>query len=427
MAGSPALAGCAPLLADFAARAKRRALPPRAGSLIWLGRLKLSFCFILITLISFSGLLADEVVTNHRPQTVTNIWKYIDYSFPKPGETWNGEPTFLVSGDQWGQISRGLRLDIMNIAQGFPFFKTNTILARLHRASGQIVQPTAEGKEMLNAPVAVSSGMSANGEGPNPQVMTYFPWGTNALEEAWIEVTIGSERYWLEIPYGFDRNPTDPLPAANHEGPPKFSPAMKTLTQHDHVVRWQDVHYELSRTQNGRELSLIQSNPFDAKSEVELYQFPKQQDLYSPHTDVHLVESDGTVVKGHCVNLHLDDNHLRRTDTFDLFDRGTSDTRDWGQIEITVGGDVYRLAVPSSLYKYVHGHAEEPLAIGFLSLLRPGLTLQNVEGLSRNYIADGIRNHAVSSGAHEYRYAFPHDSGDVTLEFDESNRLVSWK
>jgi len=103
-------------------------------------------------------------------------------------------------------------------------------------------------------------------------------------------------------------------------------------------------------------LSLIQANPSDAKSEVDLYEFPKTQNLYSPRTNVRLLDADGTVINGQCVDLHLDDNYLRRTDTFDIVDRGGDDLRCWGQIEIRVDDKMYRVLVPSSLYKYAHGH-----------------------------------------------------------------------
>ena len=142
---------------------------------------------------------ADEPPTYSQPQKLP-IWKYINFPFPT---NLSIEPILLVSsGVRDDQVSRGLRLDIMNIMQGYGFIKTNGITARLYRANGEIVGPTAEGKKLLNAPVSSSwaahlpNGMYA------PQVVTYFPWGTNALEDRWIEVSMGTERYWVEIPYG---------------------------------------------------------------------------------------------------------------------------------------------------------------------------------------------------------------------------------
>jgi hypothetical protein len=188
-------------------------------------------------------------------------------------------------------------------------------------------------------------------------VATFFPWGENALVESWIEVGIGPERYWLEIPYGFYRNPNEPLPPSIPGGSPQLVSVMKPLTAHDHVERWQNVRYHLGRTQDGRDLSLIQSNPCDAKSELELYRFPEPQTVYSPHTDVRILDPGGTVIEGRCLNLHLDDNHLRRTDTFEILTRGGDASRCWGHIEVRIDDTTYRLVVPSSVYKYIHGHA----------------------------------------------------------------------
>jgi hypothetical protein len=243
----------------------------------------------------------------------------------------------------------------MNIMQGFEFFKTNAIAARLYRANGEIVEPTAEGSKFLKEPGAASTA-SFPGEELVPQVMTYFPWGTNALEECWIEVSIGPERYWLEIPYGFDRNPADQLPPSIHAGRPKLVAAMKSLTEHNHVVRWQNVEYDFART-NHLDLSIKQANPFDAESEVVLYSDVLAWRLDSPKTTVRILDADGTVINGVCVNLHLNDDHWRRTDTFN-FGRLGDDLRCCGQIEIRIDDKTYQVTVPSSLYKYVHGHAD---------------------------------------------------------------------
>jgi hypothetical protein len=300
--------------------------------------------------------LAAELVTEGQPKLLVHDWEYI--TFPWAFAADKEKPMFLVGspGRAEEERSRGLCVRVMNIARGFRFFKTNSIKAWLYRASGEIVQPTAADRRLLNSPVSSSwASRLADGEFA-PQVMTYFPWGTNSLEEAWVEISITAERYWLEIPYGFDRNPADLLAGAVKKGPPSFVPFVK-WTEHDHRVPWETVHYRLGRTQDGAELSLIQSNPCDAKSDVELYRFPDAQNLYSPRTDLRLLEPDGTMIKGSCVNLHLDDSHLRRTDTFQVVARGGDDSRCWGQLEVTVNGLTNRVVIPSSLYKYTHGHA----------------------------------------------------------------------
>jgi hypothetical protein len=263
----------------------------------------------------------------------------------------------------FNEVSRGLRMDILNITPGFAFFKTNAITARLYRANGEIVEPTALGKEMLNAPISANTFSRAGAESP-PQVMTYFPWGSNVLEESWIEVTIASERYWVEIPYGFDRNPEDPLAPSNTNGPPRFVPAMKSLTEHDHVVRWQNVHYDLGEIQNGWRLFLIQSNSDEAESQVVLY--PEDIKIgtahswnaaawktNSPATALRVLDATGTIIGSHYIDAGLQYDGMGYM--YDLVRNG-DDQRCWGQIEISVGDKTYGVVVPSSLYKYAHGH-----------------------------------------------------------------------
>ena len=320
-------------------------------------KLKLLLCLALVL---GDRLFAVELRTNDVPHELTNMWEYINFPFPTNAP---GEPFFVAgSGAEWDQVSFGLRLDIMGLGQGYNFFKTNSITARLFRADGEILEPTAEGKQLLNAPMSVST-MSWPGEKPDLQVMTYFPWGSNVLEESWIEVTIASERYWLEIPYGFDCNPAGPLPAANSSGPPQFVPGMKSLTDHDHVVRWESVHYDLGKIQNGWRLMFIQSNPSDSEVEtkVVLYQDPDQAmkspwKFDSPRTSARIVDADGTAVTGHRLDVHRDDVGLERVDIFH-FGRYVDKLRCQGRIEISVDDKTNNTVIPSSLYKYFHGHA----------------------------------------------------------------------
>lgn len=376
---------------------------------------------LCLALVLGGDLFAGEPETNSPPQAGVHDWEYIQYPWNLPNC-----PTFLIGWASGGtersdEMSRGLRLDILNIAQGFAFFKTNAITARLYRANGEFAKPTALGKQTLNDPVSVSTA-SWPGMEPSPQVLTYFPWGSNVLEEAWIEVTMGPERYWVEVPYGFDRNPAEPLAPSNTNGPPEFIPAMKSLTQHDHVVRWDNVHYDLGRARDGGDVLLVQSNPFDAVSYVGLYNYSS---VYSPHTDVRLLDADGTVITGQCVKIEIGNGYARRTDAFNINDRGVNNSRCWGQIEVSVDGKTFRAVIPSSLYQYIHGHASNPLATDFLSKLRAGMTLEEADMVSRNYIDNGIRNYPAPG--HQYQYVFKPDTNEVTLEFDESDRLVSWK
>lgn len=324
-----------------------------------MNRMNSKMLLVLLLLPGFPS-FGSEAPTKSESKQSAGIWRYINYEFPQKSSK---DPIFLVtSGEQWNQVSRGLRLDIMNIVQGFRFFKTNSITARLHRASGEIVEPTAADRNLLNSPVSTSwASRLADGEF-TPQVITYFAWGTNAFEEAWIEISIAAERYWLEIPYGLDRNPEAALPHSITGGPPKFFPMMNPLAEHDHVLRWKNVEYDLGETQNHWQLSLIQSNPIDAESEVVLYRedivvgkSTYLWDLHTPRTSLSVLDNDGNRIGGFCTDIRLHDDGMRRSDTFHI-GRNAADSRCWGRVDISVEGNTYKVAVPSSLYKYTHGH-----------------------------------------------------------------------
>ncbi|MGO8765143.1 MAG: hypothetical protein ACLQSR_08435 [Limisphaerales bacterium] len=82
--------------------------------------------------------------------------------------------------------------------------------------------------------------------------------------------------------------------------------------------------------------------------------------------------------------------------------------------------------MPSSLYKYIHGHAFKPSVTDFLSDLRVGMTLGEVDRVLRNY--NFTRKLGMTSGmTRQTQYDFTPDAGEATLQFDESDRLVSWK
>jgi hypothetical protein len=322
---------------------------------------KINFGLALVFLVQFGNSCAGEPQTIGRPQKLVHNWEYISFRWTRPDD--EDRPDFTISPSHSGEGSQGLRLEILNIRQGFDFFKTNSIIARLYRANGEVVEPTADGMKSLKSPISVSAGSSASGEPNPPQVMTCFPWGSNTLEESWIEVVISPERYWLEIPYGFDRNPTEPLPPSIPGGSPKFVPAMKSLVQHDHVLRWQNVQYDLGVIQNGWGLSLIQSNPSYSESEVVLYRDDSAVgksiylwDLHTPRTTLGLWCDDGALTNLLCTDIRLHGDGMRRSDTFPFYWGGLGNQRGWGQIQISVDDKSYWVVLPSSLYKNTHGH-----------------------------------------------------------------------
>ena len=183
-------------------------------------------------------------------------WRHIWYpAMPVPGRKGGTEWLSAVVGSGFGG-RRLLRLDISwsGLLDQRP--RPEELAVRLHRADGTIAEPDDEEPPAWR-------GWS---------IVYWFPWGRNVLEEAWFEIHASGRTYWIEVPYGFTRNPNDPLaPPALDGGEPSLAPAMKSLGDNDDIVSWRYVEYDLGAIQSGWRLSLKQANPFDAKCEVILY------------------------------------------------------------------------------------------------------------------------------------------------------------
>jgi hypothetical protein len=234
-------------------------------------------------------------------------------------------------------------------------FRNKTVSARLHLPGGRTVLPS---DDMLNAGVGASNAGSTTWN-----AIAYFPWSTNQLEEAWLELRVGTEEFWLEVPCGFT---TDPalvnLTATNALGTPMKAPAVKPPDR-KHLLLWQSVEYDLGKIQNGWSLSARQSNEnaWDIVTEVILYHDPSQTmgwDLHTPRTAMQIRGAKGRVAVGRCFSLVEHDDKLRRSDTFKTESFGGS-IRDWGTLEITVENQVYETPIPASLYRARLGHASE--------------------------------------------------------------------
>jgi hypothetical protein len=192
-----------------------------------------------------------------------------------------------------------------------------------------------------------------------------FPWGNNVLEEAWIELHFPEQTYWLEIPYGFTRNPADPpAPPAPQLGIPTLAVATKDLRPKDQIVPWVSVEYDLGEIQNKWSLSLKQANRFDGETELILYREDQQigksihrWEMSSPQTTLKILRADGRSVGSICMSVRRHDDGMRRSDTFRIF-RDPGNARDWGRMVITVDEKSYELVMPSSLFRYTHGVAE---------------------------------------------------------------------
>jgi hypothetical protein len=263
-----------------------------------------------------------------------------------------GTHTSLTS--DLGHAQNGMRLAIT--ARGPTTDVLATATVRVHVAAA--------------APVAVArdpiQGFGNIRGGPRRVWTATFtiPWKGAALDEAFVEVDIGGDRYWLEVPYGFVAGPATAATSTDPRTTPKRAPAMASLGARDRWVPFRDVAYDVGPIQNGWRLLARLSNPFDAHAELELYrddtQIGKSAFLWKldePITSAVILEAGGAALASMPMELRLHEDGMRRSDDFH-FDRSGPCTRAVGTFRATVGGTTVDVAIPSSLYGYTHGTAD---------------------------------------------------------------------
>ena len=247
--------------------------------------------------------------------------------------------------------------DLDEKQDGFSQPDGSKITVRLHYADGTIVEPT---KSTFDGKLLALFSRRGSSSGSFDCV---FPWGENKMQEAWLELGFPGQSYWLEVPYGFTRDPQVAKLPDDNSGPPKLAPAMTSLAKNSQIVNWKHVSYDLGPIQNGWRLSLYHSNPFDAKSEIVLYRDDSEVgksmflwDLHTPRTKLSIKQTDGYSLESRAMSLRLHDDGMRRSDQF-KFNRnpGSDSLRDWGTMIITVGDNDSEVTMPSSLFRYVHG------------------------------------------------------------------------
>lgn len=287
-----------------------------------------------------------------------HAWESIDYpSIPMPGVERERLELLVGSGGVGGEASH-LRFDILwNAARDAQMpaaiADPGKFVVRLHLPDGKVVLPEADGHPL--------SWIGAGSRGMTWSLIYIFPWQQNAMDEAWIELTLAGQTYWVELPYGFTRDPADPLPTDEKRNTPVFPPAMKALGEKDRLVPWLHVDYDLGKIQNGWQLSFRIANPFDAKAEAILYRDDMQvgRSIYlwqldTPRVAMRIKTQDDGNLAARAMGIRLHEDGLRRSDEFS-FNRYPAEGRDWGKVVIKVGDKAYECVVPSSLFKYTHG------------------------------------------------------------------------
>lgn len=227
----------------------------------------------------------------------------------------------------------------------------------LHDANGLKVEPIESNFE--GEPLRLTGGLGFS----HSSFSCIFPWSENEMLESWIEISTQDRSYWLEIPYGFTRNPKNKKLPTAESGPPQFPPALKPFPEKAQLVNWKHVEYELGEIQNGWRLSLLHANPFDARSEIVLYREDSKVgesmflwNLRDPVTKLSIAQANGNQLTSRLMSLRLHSDGRHRSDSFE-FNRnpGRDRMRDWGTMEIEVGDRQWKTTIPSSLFRYVHG------------------------------------------------------------------------
>jgi hypothetical protein len=276
---------------------------------------------------------------------------------PIPGAENEKMNVMVSSAGQLGEESY-LRFDLMwggawDSKLPKPISDAAAIGVKLHMSDGTTVLP----KRSLPGWIGAGSG------GVTYSLMYTFPWGRNTLDESWIELDAAGQIYWIEMPYGFARNPADAELTDPGRGQPQFPPTMKALGDKDTLVPWLHVDYDLGEIQNHWRLSLELSNPSDAHAEAILYrddtEVGKSMNLWkldSPRMAMEIQMSGGGVLKGFETAIRRHDDGLRRSDVYS-FNRDASPEmgRDWGTVVVQVDDERYSRRIPSSLFKYLHG------------------------------------------------------------------------
>lgn len=274
-----------------------------------------------------------------------------DGSGPRP----IGEPSHLRLDLQWSYMHQpgpnGGRTLPPSIADA------KTIVVKLHTAEGRTF--TSEDPPSWVG-VVWSSKVTMS-------LISSFPWMRNAFDEAWFEVRAGGQTWWVELPYGFTRNPADPEVPAPAGDVPRFPPTMQVGSS-DILVPWMDVDYDLGRISiidQSQDLTLRLANGGIPRAFVTLERLPvgggsTRQSLDTPRVAMS-IDLPGRSVTGREIRRGLDHDYYQstRTNEFVFDDRsGRSSGRTFGTVTVAIEDQRYSVRVPSSLLVRDHGRTD---------------------------------------------------------------------
>lgn len=122
-------------------------------------------------------------------------------------------------------------------------FHRNNINLRWHWARGDILDPT---QKVLDTPQMIITGAGTNWIGA-----AVFDTKSHLLDDGWMEVVIGDNWYWLEVPSGIALCPGTPPQMAIPRSNSSLPMGVGTMTLKDHIMRWENLYCANLRTTKG--------------------------------------------------------------------------------------------------------------------------------------------------------------------------------
>jgi hypothetical protein len=332
------------------------------GTSILIRAIAAATTFITIRAVKLAATMCAVLVPAAGAQgpTISSAWEHISYPTVKIPGSATEELMFMVSSGNFGsvpsrassQLSFSLTWGtIVGVPMPASIANERDIVVRLHTEDGKVIEPRSPfGWTGIGGGIGINGGI-----GMSWTHLSLFPWSRNALDEAWIELRMPGQTWWVELPYGFARNPVDPEIPDRTRGEPRFPRTMLPLGANDILVPWLAADYGLGISPDGMALSVKLSNAFVGCASVRLNlqsQNSTRMTLDAPRIGVS-IEAGGDTVTGRDLARRLHDSRLR-TDEFS-YGMGMNIGRSFGTFTVAIDGQRYGVRVPSSLFESEHG------------------------------------------------------------------------
>ncbi len=229
-----------------------------------------------------------------------------------------------------------------------------------------------------NKPVILKGTLESGpyeGSGPGPRGReqqtdhTFFiPWGANALDDAWVRLRLKDRDFWVELPFGFTRNPADPAPPAGESKEGPGCPVAKNTSagENDLVIPWEYVTYQLDGFPASQRVYVNMANPSDAQTELQMSGFGS--DIREPRCGITFEFVPDYRNEGRCISLAFSRGIEPWIYQMFSFPPGFTEGRAWIPVRIQTGPARHALTVPSSLTYSGHGHGSVPEGTRILPL-----------------------------------------------------------